>query len=63
MIMVDYNRGRLVSENSKTDYVILEQPLNFILILGLVVRLEPSWTHPHCFLVLTVVIFVKEIGS
>ena len=39
MITVDYNRGRGVSENSKTDYVILEQPLNFILILGLVVRL------------------------
>ena len=27
MITVDYNRGRGVSENSKTDYVIFEQPL------------------------------------
>ena len=30
MITVDYIGGRGVSENSKTDYVILEQPLNRI---------------------------------
>ena len=29
MITVDYIRGRGVSNNSKTDYVILEQPLKF----------------------------------
>ena len=34
MITVDYNRGRGVQKNSKNDYVILEQPLREINIMG-----------------------------